>query len=203
MGHHIDRLIKYNKANFSIHYPPRYINNIYFDTIDYKNYFDNIEGDTKRKKVRIRWYGEFFGINNKGKIEFKEKNGPVVRKIQKKIENFELTSKINLNKLEKIWNYKIPILKQLKPSVINRYYRKYYISNDKNIRLTIDRNQTFSKPSKPYNFKKLNKYFEPIILEIKYNVENHRKAYIVTNDLEARVRKYSKYIESIKMSNSH
>ena len=42
-------------------YPPRYINNVYLDTYVHSYFFDHVNGVPKRKKVRVRWYGELEG----------------------------------------------------------------------------------------------------------------------------------------------
>ena len=54
----IHQQIKMHPAGFVRAYPPRYINNIYFDTYDFKAYQENLSGASGRLKVRYRWYGE-------------------------------------------------------------------------------------------------------------------------------------------------
>ena len=54
----IESIIKLHPAIFSEIYYERFVNNIYLDSFDLQNYFDNIIGTFKRQKVRIRWYGD-------------------------------------------------------------------------------------------------------------------------------------------------
>ena len=41
-------------------YPNRKINSIYFDCENLKNVWDNINGFSKRIKIRLRWYNNLF-----------------------------------------------------------------------------------------------------------------------------------------------
>ena len=45
-------------ALFTPAYPPRTINNIYFDSPHWRSYADNADGIENRDKCRVRWYGE-------------------------------------------------------------------------------------------------------------------------------------------------
>ena len=54
-------------------YHPRFINNIYFDNSNLQLYHSSVEGDSKRIKIRIRWYGELFGNVKKPVLEIKIK----------------------------------------------------------------------------------------------------------------------------------
>ena len=49
-------------------YETRQINSIYFDNSKYTIYDDSVEGISPRKKIRVRFYGNFKD-NNKKKIE--------------------------------------------------------------------------------------------------------------------------------------
>ena len=67
--------IRFHKFNFFKEYEDRNINNIYFDSLDYKAFNDNLVGLPSRLKVRYRWYGNLFSDNkkNEGSLEFKFK----------------------------------------------------------------------------------------------------------------------------------
>ena len=71
----VEGLIKGNSSLFREIYSQRKVNNIYFDTYRYSNYFDNVLGVSDRKKMRIRWYGETFGEISKPVLS-KTKEGP-------------------------------------------------------------------------------------------------------------------------------
>ena len=71
--HLLKNWIKLHQYNFLKEYNDRYINNIYFDSNDYKAFNDNLTGLPSRLKVRYRWYGDLFSIESKkeGSLEFK------------------------------------------------------------------------------------------------------------------------------------
>ena len=54
---HLLKWVKLHPAGFYTNYPDRRVNNIYFDSHDYKAYADNLTGASFRAKVRYRWYG--------------------------------------------------------------------------------------------------------------------------------------------------
>lgn len=114
-------LIKLHPAMFREQHPDRIINNIYFDTIDLKNYNEHINGISKREKIRLRWYGN--KINNV-KLEIKQKENESGNKLS-----------FSLNKIPKWLKEK---LKGYKISLRNSYLRKYFISVNKKQRITVD-----------------------------------------------------------------
>lgn len=71
----VEFFIKVHPAMFSQPFPPRFVNNIYFDSKDFHNYGDNVIGTANRVKFRIRWYGEQFGYIKKPVLEIKIKKG--------------------------------------------------------------------------------------------------------------------------------
>jgi len=83
-------------------YKERIVNSIYFDNPEYHNFFDNVEGNQNRFKVRIRWYGD--DIKN-SKLEIKVKEGLFGKKIITEIQN--------ISKFKKLYNFKLPKDKEL------------------------------------------------------------------------------------------
>ena len=58
----VDNLMLHNvllrsKFFFSIQYPKRKINSLYFDDLNYSSINENLDGVSEKKKYRIRWYG--------------------------------------------------------------------------------------------------------------------------------------------------
>src|SRR3989338_2665467 len=76
----IEQIVKFNPACFTEIYHQRTVNNIYFDSLAFDSYYDNIEGNTNRTKARIRWYGNLFGEIENAILEFKIKKGLLGRK---------------------------------------------------------------------------------------------------------------------------
>ena len=90
----IEYIIKTHPAIFNEIYYKRYVNNIYFDNLDLTSFKDNIEGVNERKKVRIRWYGDLFGLCKNPVLEIKYKKGFLGWKEKHLLPDFSL----NLNK---------------------------------------------------------------------------------------------------------
>ena len=191
-----DYLEKILLANgFTRLYPSRYINSIYLDTLNFDFARDNINGVSKRKKIRFRWYNE--DISNIFLEEKNKQNFQVKKIIYKKI-NLNSKNKLlqnlkdyflNLKKEYNNFNYKF-ILK-------TKYFRSYWISNDKKFRATID----IDIKASPIN--DLNRYLElnETILEFKFppfNEANFRNLFF-ENNFNIRSKKYSKYIQSFTL----
>ncbi len=73
----IESYIKFHPSNFSEIFYQRFINNLYFDTVDMSSYWDNVDGVKDRQKFRMRWYGDLFGYIEKPTLEVKKKRGIV------------------------------------------------------------------------------------------------------------------------------
>jgi len=203
----IIQIVMTNKGFFSELYPEREINNIYFDTHYYENFYSNVIGISKRVKHRIRWYGDIFGSIKFPNLEIKNKNGLLGYKNIFCVEPFIFGTNFKISDGIKIKNDNSDSLiiknqfKSLTPTLINRYKRLYYISSDKNYRLTIDYDQQYFGV---LNNKLLNKNHymsNDIVLELKYNQEFDDNAYLITNDFPFRMTKNSKYINGINLLN--
>ena len=135
-----------NKINtqFRKSYPNRFVNNIYFDDLDFNSFFENLDGLANRKKIRIRWYGDCYGCINSN-LEFKIKKGNVGYKRIFKNLNFEINNSIKIKELNKTIINKLDNeylkgkLIPFQPVLFNRYKRNYYESLDSSIRITIDK----------------------------------------------------------------
>jgi hypothetical protein len=53
--HRVLTWVRNNRAGFREPYPPRQVNNVYFDTFDHFAYVENLSGASARSKVRFRW----------------------------------------------------------------------------------------------------------------------------------------------------
>ena len=187
-------------------YHERWINNIYFDSVQFTNFKDNVVGNMHRKKYRIRWYGEMISKIDNPILELKIKKGLLGDKKSFKINPFELKIGMDSNSvLEKIKESNIDSrikyhLLEQKPVLLNRYRRKYFQSADKKFRITIDDEQSFYKidtfnNSFEHNFKDP----DSIILEIKYDKKNDVDASLISNTFPFRLTKSSKYARGIEL----
>jgi len=124
-------------------FPDRWVNNIYFDNINLDSFHQSIEGISKRTKIRLRWYGDFHNLENPS-LEIKYKNGHKNMKksvlIKDKLiydKSFSelFSSLIGSKSLNKNFKY---LLKELRPVVVNRYFRSYHASANNKLRVTTD-----------------------------------------------------------------
>lgn len=185
-------LIKLHPATFSKIYTPRQINNVYYDTADFSHFRENLAGVSPRRKVRVRWYGEFETVT-KPILEIKSKDGEVVTKSSRALPSFPLR-RVKDFFLETSYPYQ-PVLK-------NSYNREYFISADRKLRLTVDTDITFDdlgtsllqNPVKSLSY---------TIVELKYSILHEDDALAACKYFPFRLSKLSKYEQGIGLCYPH
>ena len=175
----VETIIKLNSMNFTTLYPPRKINNVYFDTLGMKSFFQNIDGTADREKYRIRWYGDTYGHISKPILEKKIKKGIVGTKefyplLPFKIDEF--SSNANFREIfikSKLPNLIKEDLVHYSPKVLSGYVRKHFISYDNKFRITLD-NDLFYIKSEPITNNSFANFFDRkgSVIEIKYDLES-------------------------------
>ncbi len=195
----IEEHIKSHHAFFRPIYQARHINNIYFDSLNFSAYHENVSGEEDREKTRIRWYGKNITDINKPKLEFKIKRGLLGTKKIYDLENFNLEEIspdfFNEKKISKDVSLK---LKSLKPILLNRYKRKYYRSHDGNFRITVDTELSYYFLSfNKISLMKKQPDYGKIILELKYDKEHENKAQNISSKLPFKLTKNSKYLSGV------
>jgi len=198
----VECVLKMNSFYFSEIFNQRFINNIYFDSPSLQCLDDNILGVSNRFKVRVRWYGSLFGIIRKPTLELKIKEGHLGKKHSLALDEFKLEPGSSLKKqipeLKTIYEKINFDLSVYKPSLINRYQRKYFLSKDKKFRVTIDTNQIFSTVNKNTPIKKI-KDKDSVILELKYEENNDALSHQVSSGFPFRLTKSSKYVRGLSL----
>jgi hypothetical protein len=202
----VEAIIKNHPSLFHEAFPSRRINNIYLDTLDMTNYWDNVDGVSKRVKVRTRWYGDLFGEISKPVLEFKIKNNTVGAKVNFPLSPFILCDLVKLQTLRERFsllnisgNLKSYLL-SLNLSLMNSYCRKYYVSADTKFRVTIDSGLQFFKltPDSILHFQPVETP-EITILELKYNQRHDDLGESVSSYLPFRLTKSSKYVSGLNL----
>ena len=200
----IEQFVKKNTALFREVFHVRQVNNIYFDTAKYNDYFDNVLGVSDRKKIRIRWYGDTFGEIRKPVLEFKIKKGIVGDKWSYKLIPFTLNNAFDNETIQSVFrksNLPLPILESVKmvtPALLNSYSRRYYLSANNKFRITIDFNLLYHKIEKRFN----NFSFAPAadenkIIELKYGLDDDERANEISTEFPFRLNKNSKYVNGV------
>ncbi len=140
----IQALVRLHPAHWRVAYPPRQVNNVYFDTADYQGLNGNLSGVGTRGKLRLRWYGSCLDTIAQAHLELKYREGAVG---WKGIWPLDITLDLARQSWPQIcqriretadaqansWlaRYAYPVL-------INHYQRAYYVTTDQKVRLTID-----------------------------------------------------------------
>ena len=201
-------LIESNSISLSELYEERQVNSFYYDTNDFKFARQNINGNSNRKKIRLRYYGDQ-KILKDPQIEIKSKFGNVGTKevIRLNKENKEKSRIYNFDVFNNIFDFDQNLdrcLIDLKPVLFVSYLRKYFISNCNRFRFTLDENISFSAIDFTLNEKFFNHNqsinAQESILEIKYNVSDEISEFIDFLKLPFRVSRYSKYIIGLNVT---
>lgn len=200
----LEMMIQMHPAFFRELYPQRSNNNIYYDTPGFDFYRHNVEGYANRLKVRIRWYGDLWGRIEKPVLEFKVKNGLVGRKPTFKLKPFDISPDLSGDDLVRFLDdpavpegVRVELL-GLKPALINRYRRKYFLSADGRFRLTLDTfPEFFVVPPFRNAIKKSVLFPERLIMEIKFIQKAERDIDQITRYFPFRMTKSSKYVDGV------
>lgn len=192
-------LIKNSNLLLKSVFYPRIVNSIYFDTESLELYKQNINGLSKRKKYRVRWYSDkdFSNLEIKiktGHLGYKEiyplgsilKNGEIsFKKLDRSISNLEKDKKSKL------------ISKMLKPILFVSYKRSYFLSKIIDCRLTLDEDIKYYKITNKHIDIKPRKTLNSII-ELKYpsNLDIFELNYF--SKFLFRYSKHSKYVRGIQ-----
>jgi hypothetical protein len=199
-------LIRQHPSLFKSPYPARFINNLYLDTPEMDNYFDNVGGAERRRKVRVRWYGEPFGEVRKPMLEVKLKSGMVGTKQSYPLQPFRMDKDFCKDAIQQLFaDSDLPFLlrqdlRGLEVVLFNRYYRHYYATGEGAFRLTLDTQMDFYKANGLFGnqFAHHQKNHHLLIVELKYENEQEPHADRVAGFFPFRVTRNSKYVEGIE-----
>lgn len=176
--------------NFLSSYPNRRVNNIYIDDYNFSSLRDNFDGLSKRRKYRIRWYGNSFDESDKT-LEIKSKNEFLNSKRFYKIKSMKLNCIDDVNDFflkfkEKLKKEELQLILGKRPTLFNSYERLYFENKIEKIRLTIDKGLFFHSPITNMSY---NEKF--IIVEIKYD----KDVPFVNSLNKLKYTRYSKYVK--------
>ncbi|MGC9330624.1 MAG: polyphosphate polymerase domain-containing protein [Bacteroidales bacterium] len=199
-------IIRSSQGFFKPLYHPRYINNIYLDTIRFDHYYDNVTGRSERKKIRIRWYGDLLQHNASPLLEIKIKSAHLGDKIQFVLPHCDIATILHSHSAMQTFlqQAELPetisnMLKTLHPRLLNMYKRTYFIDTTGNFRMTVDEGiryqglrDNFNRIIRPISLNK-----RPVI-ELKYDEKFDDEASRITENIPFRLTKNSKYVNGIE-----
>ena len=199
------RWLRVHPAVFSVAYPDRRINNIYFDSHQYFAYAENLFGASARAKVRYRWYG-CNDYPDDGALEIKCKRNNFSWKLRYPVPvnpyepgNSWLDIRRNLS-AHLPPDARIQLDAHPLPVILNLYDRRYFVSRDETVRATIDTGQVvYDQRYKPYP-NVLHKTTMPdmLVMEFKFDRDDREVAKQILQGLPIRVSRHSKYVAGIQ-----
>ncbi|HDN27914.1 MAG TPA: polyphosphate polymerase domain-containing protein [Thioploca sp.] len=203
--HHILHWLHLHPAGFIVPYPERWVNNIYFDTADYTAYTDNLLGASARTKVRYRWYGKS-QTPAAGTLEIKQKRNYFGWKLHFEINDAPYTPGANWKGIYQLLSRQLPpkgknwLDTNPLPVLINRYFRKYFVSADGKFRVTLDNYQTvWDQRFKMYpNFSHRAILPNTFVVELKFDRTDGALASQLIQGIPIRVSRHSKYINGVR-----
>lgn len=131
-------------------YPENYISTVYYETEDLSSYYENLNGDTAKAKLRVRWYGGAGGPEQEPRevfVEIKLKEGLEVKKARRRVHlsNASFNSS-NLTGL--LWEDQLNQIStelgwkkhgRLYPLVLIQYKRSRFLDPFSGARIALDR----------------------------------------------------------------
>ena len=195
----LNELLIHPVGLFVIH-PERRVNNIYFDTEELECYRQSLEGNFKRLKMRIRWYGDSIMRANNPRLEIKYKNGLMSSKCAYPVSNFQIQESIAAGNWPQLVKKKEggEILKNTRPTLLNFYHRHYFSDFNRSFRVTVDFDLNFIDLRKNTSLTHPLKQLGTVILEIKTekDVQGLRD---FASTLPLFLSKNSKYVSGIQI----
>lgn len=183
------------------HYPDRLVSSLYFDTDEWDCYQSSVNGESLRRKFRVRWYGSL-SESDLATLEIKEKNGHTNRK-----HRFELPVNgsvlNNFDRFEKLTNELLQkacfSFARLRPRVVCSYERSYFYIRGTSIRITLDSKLTFYRTIN-------NKLISPApincpysVIEYKFYPDESSLIYSQLQNIPVRHTRFSKFVSGIRL----
>lgn len=202
--HRLLSWVRISQAGFTEPFPPRQVNNVYFDTFDQFAYAENLSGASARSKIRFRWYGEV-DEPEKGTLEVKRRRGGVGWKLSYRVgpvsligvswRRFRRTLREQLPDDARIWLDANP-----QPVLINRYRRRYFLSRDGRVRLTVDWDQRVydQRLCATPNLTRRANLPDTLVVELKFDRADRKIANRYAQGIPIRLSRNSKYVIGVQ-----
>lgn len=196
--------LQLHPATFVQAYPPRQVNNLYFDTHEATCLNDHLAGAADRKKLRLRWYGKTDSAVQ-GTLELKTKSNQLGWKICCLIPLTLDLATISWHDLARQLRAHAagPVAVWLshadRPTLLNRYMRAYYETVDRQIRITLDHDlrvyDQIAAPSPNLTF--TTPVASRAVMEVKSDPAFHRRVSDILSSFPFPVERHSKYVSGL------
>lgn len=199
-------VLRRHPARFVPAFPPRWVNNLYFDTFDGRCLTEAVVGISERAKYRVRWYGELFGSIEASRYEIKDKRGLLGAKRSFPVPPWSLRRGEPLLAPERLLaGAELPDiegsrLRALEARLLNRYLRRYMVSHDGSLRLTLETDLSFLAVHRGRNpFLRSARDATTTIVELKYPPGADDVARWAASRLPFRMTRSSKYVRGLEL----
>lgn len=198
--------LRMHPAGFIVPYPDRHVNNIYFDTHHQAAFSENLSGASSRTKVRYRWYGKSVPPDA-GTLEVKCKRNYFGWKLRYPVSTPPHKEGATWQDIRDMLHEQIPPAGKIRlranpvPVLINRYYRKYFVTSNGRVRATVDTRQAvWDQRFKPYpNFEHRANLPRTLVVEFKFARHDRDYASALLQGMPLRVSRHSKYINGVRV----
>ena len=135
--------LRTHSAAFRVAFPARRVNNLYFDSFDLHALSDNLAGVSQRRKLRLRWYGDDFQPA-RAQFEVKVRRNRLGLKRVHPVDGLPAFDRASWREISARVRAQLPDELRIlfdaapQPTLINHYRRRYYVSADERVRLTLD-----------------------------------------------------------------
>lgn len=199
MEPNLELILCRSRYGFREIFSERTVNNVYFDTSMFRFYHENMQGVSDRKKVRIRWYGNG-RLTGPCRLEIKRKVGLVGTKTVHPL----VLSGEDIMRFDFLDGLSLPQelrfeLGEIRPTLFNRYKRRYFLSADGRFRATIDKGLRYCHPGAWNSENAMGSSDGVSVLELKYERDADPDAAYVTADIPLSLSKKSKYVTGISV----
>jgi hypothetical protein len=201
----IARWFDLHPAGFIESFPSRWVNSVYFDTHGYLAFRQNLDGASRRNKVRYRWYGQS-RLPSAGALEIKCRRNAFGWKHRFEVteapwaegdrwQEVRLKLLSSLPEQARLWLKVNP-----HPVILNRYYRNYLATHDGKLRATIDTQQcTYDQRYKGRpNVEHAANLPRALVVELKFDRAERKRASSIISGLPVRVARNSKYVIGVR-----
>jgi hypothetical protein len=202
--HRVEHWVRMHRAGFFSPYPPRQVNNVYFDNFDYFAYEENLVGASARTKVRLRWYGDSWAPE-RCTLELKRRRNLLGWKLSQKTGGFDF-AKETWREIRRKLRAELPghmrtwLDANPCPVLINRYHRQYFETRDRKVRVTLDRNQAVyaqAAAGMP-NCSRRTNLPATLVVECKFAVSDRALGTAAIQGIPLRVSRNSKYVIGVQ-----
>ena len=202
----VESWLRLHPAGFRVAYPERRVHNVYFDTFELEAFQENLAGISRRSKVRYRWYGDS-DTPVDGTLEFKNKRASLGWKDSHPITGLCFDADESWQRFRRRLRDRLPPEARIVfdehplPALINSYRRRYFVSRDGAIRITLDSEQRMfdqTRHGRPNVTRPIN-LPDVHVLELKCDAAFKREASRVLDTCPARGSRFSKYTTGIAL----